>query len=470
MTEYRSEHTGKVVDDAVTQVKNNECKIKWGNILDSPSIDNQEDLWNTFLRVSGSNSITGVLRVSRATNIFMCAQRTDITKGTSPSTNAYWSLDFNDHVGTAAKDRLGNVGAVYFTNGSVRTDINVYKPEANSTVSTRISVGYNENGDQFTYAPTPAISDNSTQIATTEWVRSVSGAGLGIVHLSGDETITGNKTFSGATSFSGSVTAPTMTIGDSTTNVATTKFVHDGFVIKSGDTMTGNLALAKETPLIILRNSAMSASELPSDVQWTKCQFRDNTNSEFGFVGHRQDNDNSRRTVISCKNPSDSTKDTEIYVAYDASGNGYTYAPTPSEVDDNSNKIATTAWVKNCLFNSSNNVLSPFTSFKGTNLGSFTEGTKTIALNGSHSVYSMYSNGATSIIFSLPSVSTANRYNLHQILVFLRVGSTLPTINWGTTHFFHGIAPTITASTYYTVIYEYNSVTAVWVCGAIRKS
>lgn len=345
MSEYRSEHTGKVVDDAVTAVTNNNCKIKWGNILSSPSIDNQEDLWNSFLRVEGSNSMTGDLTIKKSSPQ-VSLNATNMERGVVPlSSDLVTYFRFRDKNNSA----LGNIGYHQYTDGKTATIIGANSPSGSGSVY--ISVGYDSLGNPYTHAPTPVSSDNSTNIATTEWVRTAAGSGLGVVHLAGTETITGNKTFSGVTTFTGTAnfsngtaTAATRPAGDSTTNVATTKFVHDGYVIKTGDTMTGNLALDKDSPEIFLKNSSMSSQEAPSEVQWSKYSFRDNTNSDFGFVGFRQGTDNSRRTSIACYHPTDSTQSVTIYAGYDANGNGFTYAPTPA-ANDNTTKIATTAWV-----------------------------------------------------------------------------------------------------------------------------
>ena len=58
--------------------------------------------------------------------------------------------------------------------------------------------------DTLGTAPTATIGDNSTKIATTAFVQnSVSSAGGSYVSLSGTQTITGDKTFSGTTTISG---------------------------------------------------------------------------------------------------------------------------------------------------------------------------------------------------------------------------------------------------------------------------
>ncbi len=62
-----------------------------------------------------------------------------------------------------------------------------------------IGMGMKLDGTPYTTAPTPPANDDSTQIATTEWVQDKVGAIDGnAVHKTGDESIAGTKTFTGA--------------------------------------------------------------------------------------------------------------------------------------------------------------------------------------------------------------------------------------------------------------------------------
>lgn len=59
------------------------------------------------------------------------------------------------------------------SNGNTSVGMHAFSTKAGSTYAS-ISVGYNRASDTFTtYAPTPPSGDNSTQIATTEWVRAL---------------------------------------------------------------------------------------------------------------------------------------------------------------------------------------------------------------------------------------------------------------------------------------------------------
>ena len=71
------------------------------------------------------------------------------------------------------------------------------------------------------------------------------------------------------------------------------------------------------------------------------------------------------------------------------------------------------------------------------------------------------------VIFTLPVVTDPTILN--QILVQIDL-STLYSIDVGTTHFFNGKAPDLSTAGSYNLIYEYDEITGVWVCGWMRKS
>ena len=62
--------------------------------------------------------------------------------------------------------------------------------------------------------------------------------------------------FFNSPTFTGNPTAPTPAVGDNDTSIATTAYVHSEAVMKVGDTMTGDLTIDKASPLIKLAKSA----------------------------------------------------------------------------------------------------------------------------------------------------------------------------------------------------------------------
>lgn len=109
-------------------------------------------------------------------------------KGTNPSSTQYWSFGMTDKNGYADENTLGRLRTTLATDGTVSTYITAFKNVANSTASVNMGVKYDADGTSgYTFAPTPATSDNSTKIATTAYVKA-----QGYITSSG--SITGNAT------------------------------------------------------------------------------------------------------------------------------------------------------------------------------------------------------------------------------------------------------------------------------------
>lgn len=124
---------------------------------------------------------------------------------------------------------------------------------------------------------------------------------------------------------------------------------------------------------------------------------------------------------------------------------GNVLVPNPTK-NDNSQKPATTAWVRN---------VQPLI-----NAISATSGTVTLAAN---KVYTMSISGATT--FTLPTSVDTTVFN--QIKVMAKVTGT-PTITWGTTNFFNKATPEIEAGSY-DFYFDYDNGLGAWVAGALSK-
>lgn len=124
---------------------------------------------------------------------------------------------------------------------------------------------------------------------------------------------------------------------------------------------------------------------------------------------------------------------------------GGVLVPEPTK-DDNSQKTATTSWVRN---------VQPLI-----NVISATSGTVTLAAN---KVYTMSITDATT--FTLPTSVDTIVFN--QIKVMATVTGT-PTITWGTTNFFNKATPEIEAGSY-DFYFDYDNGLGAWVAGALSK-
>lgn len=94
-------------------------------------------------------------------------------KGTHPSSSTEW------HTMVMAVDKTGSTNNIHkygqvqtsvTTAGAVSTQITAYKDEAGSSTGASISISVAANGTVSTAAPTPAVSSNNTNIATTAYV------------------------------------------------------------------------------------------------------------------------------------------------------------------------------------------------------------------------------------------------------------------------------------------------------------
>ena len=94
-------------------------------------------------------------------------QNTSTMFGSTPTEDQVASVCFVDATGTT----LGSVRHKVCADTQVVSCLECSNLEASE--SSEIAIGYDENGNVFTSAPTPAIGDNSTKIATTAFVEQI---------------------------------------------------------------------------------------------------------------------------------------------------------------------------------------------------------------------------------------------------------------------------------------------------------
>ena len=166
----------------------------------------------------------------------------------------------------------------------------------------------------------------------------------------------------------GTPTAPTPAVGDDSTKIATTEFVNDkadNYLPLNGGTLTGNVYTTpyydstivdpEGGQTLIVSKGKVAKGTAPSNDEWhTMVMAVDNSGltknaNKYGQVETAVKTDGSVETAVQAyKNEANSTTSAKISVGYDANGNAFTSAPTPT-AGDNSTKIATTAFVKSNL-------------------------------------------------------------------------------------------------------------------------
>lgn len=209
----------------------------WKKVMDSDDIYAYD---SAVVHLAGNETITGSKTFSGVTKFTNSVNRQGSwTAGTKPSSNQTIGYNFTDSTGNV----YGSINKSYATDGSFFTNLSATKTDGTGNIY--ISVGYDSNGNSRAIAPTPdtATSKTSTQIATTGWVNTV---GNNVVHLTGDESVAGNK------NFTGTLKAPTPTSAtDNSTKVATTEWVRNHRCTTAATTTSSASA---DAPAYIVQN------------------------------------------------------------------------------------------------------------------------------------------------------------------------------------------------------------------------
>ena len=146
------------------------------------------------LEVSGSikGNFTDSITLLNNDPSLICAH-SNVEKGTNPSSAEHWALNFNDkNGGGTVNNKVCSVEASVNTNGQTQASLCAYNYIANTSTPAKIAIIYPKDGSAYTYAPNPPENSNTTNIATTSWVRNRIN---NFVDLSSNQTIAGTKTF-----------------------------------------------------------------------------------------------------------------------------------------------------------------------------------------------------------------------------------------------------------------------------------
>ena len=161
---------------------------------------------NSLVHKAGSEIITGIktLQAENDDGWMIKKVNGDITDS-APSVQTIGSFRVTD------KNNLimGDVRVVRQTDGSQVTGLVARNKTTGTQVDCSIGCKIDKNGNVSTFAPTPVASDNSTNIATTAYVK----LNLSSYAPLASPALTGNPT------------APTQTAGNNSTRIATTAFV-----------------------------------------------------------------------------------------------------------------------------------------------------------------------------------------------------------------------------------------------------
>lgn len=344
------------------------------------------------LTVGGLLNVTGTINANRLIQEGsnpLAIRIPETEKGVTPAESHSNGIDFFDAEGVVGgTDRLGLLRVQYSNSGSTSFSIGATQPTAGSTLNSEIKVGWRLNGssyERYTEAPTPPSGDESTQIATTDFVNAlIDKYGLGMrIGRSGCGYINDANEVPGSGFYS--VAASSANVPVSTTCLLhVQRWVDNGssgfqlipsatgkrmfLRIKGGSQGWGDwLPLvtqdweydfsaievvtkrSADTVRLLAQNLSVTKGTHPTagkywDFRACDSEGRNVANSLGGMsVAYASDGAVSTR-IIAYKPEHGSSTGASIIVGYNAEGQIVTSAPTPV-TGSNDNSIATTAFV-----------------------------------------------------------------------------------------------------------------------------
>lgn len=142
--------------------------------------------------------------------------------------------------------------------------------------------------------------------------------------------------------------------GKIATNTAKIATLETGKVSKSGDTMSGRL---KSGQGFTIQNLSVDKTTIPSATSSKAFEFTDKNGQMINAIYGQARGNGTNDTVIRTFALNNINRYADIYLSIDKDGNPSAEAPTPATTD-NSNQIATTAYVRNSSVNKAGDTMS----------------------------------------------------------------------------------------------------------------
>ena len=147
-------------------------------VADSTKVAKAGDTMTGALTINRSNSSAGggIKLTGSGQNYAISILDTSVTKGTAPSATKYWGIEFYGKDASNYNQRIAMIDA-NLTSGNISSCyLRAYNCTTNTNTGTcAIGASVDASGNGYTYAPTPAVADSSTKIATTAWARTATG-------------------------------------------------------------------------------------------------------------------------------------------------------------------------------------------------------------------------------------------------------------------------------------------------------
>lgn len=338
-------------------------------------------LLSNYLPLSGGK-LTGIAYLSPGSGEY----KTDYAIGDTYSSNIYMTHGFYDKNNSKLADVL------YYLNSSsdyesaalvLRVFGNPNNPDWNFNGSVpELGLRIDASGDPYGYCPTPVLDSNSTAIATTRWVRTATGdttlnaasstkvsatvaagsdANLVEASVAGSDRV---RIRTGGASDAGYLEIATADNGTEPIRIAqysgnfATEVRHATLLAGDGNTVFPGI-LFNYTQHVIRHSTYVRGDEYTAN-RYLTIEFKDkNDNGLADILYYLNTPANGGEAAIVFRvfgNPNAENSTTHTMgLVIGSSGNSWGYCPTHPYTTENSNVIATTAWVRSATGNTSLN-------------------------------------------------------------------------------------------------------------------
>ena len=305
------------VDDTVVRTSGNQTVAGHKTLTDG-------------LTVEGTDIIVRTPALNEGPNVDLQFADT-VVKGTAPDND-------NTQAGVVIYDSTGNTGGTpanslasfqmsYGTDNEIRTHMRAFQPVASSTQYAVVSVVYPASGDPYATAPTTPASASANEIVTVDYLKS---ANSGVVHTTGNETISGTKMFSDLRTSS------------------------DFMIDFSGVSVSST---TRDTPNIVCKSAYTKGAEIVAEAIFSGFVYNDSTNKEIGACTVNVYDSYTAAVLTTRKNINEENSDitrAQLLVAFPNEGDPYATAPSTRSTPS-ANEIITFDFLENYVTENADN-------------------------------------------------------------------------------------------------------------------
>lgn len=146
----------------ITEIKMNGSSKGTSGVIDLGMVLTEHQSLENYVTLDGTQDITGKKTFITNSSRALYAKSNNIDLSTPPTSG--YLYNYIDFIDSSGKGRIGIVGSLFDTSGYAGT----YMQAQNKAT---MGIKSDASGNVKTWTYTPPVDDNSTQIATTNWVR-----------------------------------------------------------------------------------------------------------------------------------------------------------------------------------------------------------------------------------------------------------------------------------------------------------